>query len=88
MDRAGVSSTSDVAVLMVLVLGHSGGEEQDSGRPWWWRRFGYDISQIVLRRPDSGIVGENAGTASCAPYSLRVVYVDFWCSSINQICFG
>jgi hypothetical protein len=48
VDRAGVSSESNVAVVMVLVLGHSGGEEQDIGRPWWWRRFGYVILQIML----------------------------------------
>jgi hypothetical protein len=39
VDHAGVSSASNVAVVMVLVLGHSGGEEQDNGRPWWWRRL-------------------------------------------------
>jgi hypothetical protein len=39
---------SDVAVVMVLVLGHLGGEEQDSRRPWCWRGFGYDIFQIML----------------------------------------
>jgi hypothetical protein len=47
VERAGVSSASNIAVVMVFFLGHSGGNEQDSGRPWWWRRFGYDISQIV-----------------------------------------
>jgi hypothetical protein len=30
VDRAGVSSASDMAVVMVLVLGHSIGEEQDT----------------------------------------------------------
>jgi hypothetical protein len=49
----GVSLASDVAVVMVLVRGHLGGEEQDSRRPWWWRPFGYDISLIMLRRPSS-----------------------------------
>jgi hypothetical protein len=33
---------------MVFFLGHSGGKEQDNRRPWWWRRFGYDISHIVV----------------------------------------
>jgi hypothetical protein len=54
----GVSSASDVAVVMVLVLGHSGGEDQDSRRPWWWRCFGNDISQIMLRRPSSEIASD------------------------------
>jgi hypothetical protein len=43
----GASSAGDVAVVMVLFFGHVGGDEQCSGRPWWWRRFGNDISQIM-----------------------------------------
>jgi hypothetical protein len=53
----GASLANDVVVVMVLFFGHVGGEEQCSGRPWWWRRFGNDISQIMCQRSRSEIAG-------------------------------
>ena len=56
----GVSTASNVAVVMAFLFGHVDSEERAVGGTWCWWRFSYDSSQIVFRWPDSRIVGRGA----------------------------